>query len=239
MDDPALINPRRLRGEPELPRTAVLGLIREDLELLREAAGETEKAGVRDFFKVHLAPEGRFCLAGPALGAPQAVMVAEKLFALGVENLLFLGLAGSLGPGLRTGDLLLLRGALSEEGVSAHYPLESEARPDPGLNRALEARARRSGVGLKAGRIWTTDAPYRETWSKVEKYGGQGIAAVDMESSALLAVAAFRGRAATGLMSISDELFSGTWKPGFKEEALHKARKTAAGLMIRTAGEIG
>ena len=210
-----------------------------DLELLGEAAGKTKPARVRDFFRVELAQDGRFCLAGPALGAPQAVMAAEKLFALGVRNLLFLGWAGSLVKELGIGDLLLVEGALSEEGTSAHYPLEAEPGPDPELNRLVRDRAEESGVGLKTGRIWTTDAIYRETRSKVEGHAARGIGAVDMESSALFAVAAFRGRAAAGLMTVSDELFSGTWKSGFKEEALQKARRTAAGLMVRAAREIG
>jgi purine-nucleoside phosphorylase len=235
MDSPVLIRPRRRKGEPDLPKTAVLALIREDLEFLKALAGKTERVKVRDFFKVHLADEGRLCLAGPALGAPQAVMVAEKLFALGVERLLFTGWAGSLRPEIKIGDLLLIKGALSEEGTSNHYPLEEEPRSNHGLRESLLTQARKQGLELKPGRIWTTDAIYRETREKVESYARQGLSAVDMETSALLTVAAFRGKAAAGLMIISDELGSGKWKPGFKSDRFQKARIDAAGLLLRSA----
>ena len=137
MNTRVIINPRRLRGEPLLPRTAVLGLTKQDLDLMLDLAGETEPARVRDFFKVSLAGDKAYSLTGPALGAPQAVMIAEKLFALGVERLIFLGWAGSLRPELNIGDIVLAEGAFSEEGTSVHYPLEEEPRPDPDTIRLL------------------------------------------------------------------------------------------------------
>ncbi len=239
MNTPVLINPRRLSGEPFLPKTAVLGLTRQDLDLLGESAGEAEPAKVRDFFKVLLPKTGGFALAGPALGAPQAVMVAEKLFALGVERLIFLGWAGSLRPELKIGDLLLVEGASCEEGTSAHYPLEGEPRPDRATAELLLKSARRLDLTLKPGRVWTTDAIYRETREKVEDYRRQGLSAVEMETSALLTVAAFRQKAAAGVLVVSDELCSGKWNPGFDSEKFNQARENAAELVLRAARERG
>ncbi len=61
-------------------------------------------------------------LVGPMLGAPQAVLVLEKLIALGVTEVMAVGWCGSLQPDVKIGDLVLPTGAFSEEGTSPHLP---------------------------------------------------------------------------------------------------------------------
>ena len=50
-----------------------------------------------------------------------------------------------------------------------------------------------NNVSYVQGKVWTTDAPYRETRAKVLKRKEQGCICVDMECSAMAAVAKFRG----------------------------------------------
>ena len=45
----------------------------------------------------------------------------------------------------------------------------------------------------RQGTSWTIDAPYRETVAEIRRYRQEGVATVDMEASALFAVAAYRG----------------------------------------------
>ena len=70
-------------------------------------------------------------LTAPALGAPYAVMVLEKLMVLGARMVLALGWCGSLQSGLSIGDLVLPTTTVSTEGTSGHYPLDGQ-RPGPG-----------------------------------------------------------------------------------------------------------
>ena len=56
------------------------------------------------------------------------------------------------------------------------------------LGRLLE----KNNMGYFEGTTWTIDAPYRETKKEVEKYSKQGISTVEMEASALFAVAKYR-----------------------------------------------
>ena len=106
MSQQALINPKRLPGEPRLGPVCLLVLLPPDLKMLQNEAGvEWRGLSLKSFFGLYAAAEENLYLAGPALCAPQAVMVAEKLFALGVEKLLVLGWAGSLRQDLRLGDL--------------------------------------------------------------------------------------------------------------------------------------
>jgi uridine phosphorylase len=172
-------------------------------------------------------------LAGPSPGAPYAVMVLEKLITLGVKTVVALGWCGSLRPEVRIGDLIIPESALSEEGTSRHYPL---ADPDPGpapqLRRIMQNLLTAAGMNFHAGRIWTTDAIYRETEAKVRDYGSQGILAVEMEMSALFTVARFRGVALAGLLVVSDELFTLTWRHGLQDERFRCSRQGAVGAAL-------
>jgi purine-nucleoside phosphorylase len=70
--------------------------------------------------------------------------------------------------------------------------------------------------------VWTTDAPYRESVAQVNQLSEQDILGVDMEYAALIAAAAFRRVELTAVMLVSDELWSGKWKPGFRTKEFKK-----------------
>ncbi|MCE4627128.1 MAG: hypothetical protein F7B78_05730 [Desulfurococcales archaeon] len=76
---------------------------------------------------------------------------------------------------------------------------------------------------LLRGGIWSTDAIFRETIDKVEKYSSMGVYVVDMEMTALFAVAHYRKVKLTGVIAVSDELFTGEWKTGFEDNRLKRA----------------
>jgi purine-nucleoside phosphorylase len=75
------------------------------------------------------------------------------------------------------------------------------------------------------GSIVSTDAPYRETKTWMENKQKKGIDIVDMETSALFCLADFHNIKAAALMIISDELFSGKWRPAFNLIKLAKKTK--------------
>ncbi len=155
-------------------------------------------------------------LAGPILGAPQAVLVLEKLIALGSRVIIVFGWCGSMQPDIKIGNWLLPNYARSEEGTSVHYPMESEKfSPDADLLARLQEHCQQKGIPVHLGPIWTTDALLRETVHKVRAYGKDGLLAVEMELSALFHVAAYRKVRLVGLLVVSDELFTLKWQPGF------------------------
>jgi uridine phosphorylase len=172
-------------------------------------------------------------VAGPILGSPQAVLVLEKLVALGGRTIVFLGWCGSLQSHISIGDWLLPTAALSEEGTSSHYPLAAaDFLPHPTLSRRLYDHCEQYGHTLHAGPVWTTDAPLRETKTKVRTYGERGIFAVEMEMSALFRVAAFRKVRLAGLLVVSDELFTLKWRPGFSTSRFKSACNQASRALL-------
>jgi uridine phosphorylase len=175
-------------------------------------------------------------LSGPFIGAPHAVIALEKLIVLGAKRIWVLGWCGSLQPGLGVGHLIVPTEAVSEEGTSPHYPIgDRSLRSDTELNRWLADGVAAEGLPVSSGPVWTTDAIYRETPSKVRAYGEQGVLAVEMEMSALMAVAAYRGVRLTGLLVVSDELFDLKWRPGFSSPLLQERSRAAASMLLRLA----
>jgi uridine phosphorylase len=204
------------------------------VNLLQEHKGAVTRVYLTD---VHEGSYGnaRMALAGPMLGAPQAVMVLEKMIALGVRRVLALGWCGSLQPHVRIGDVVIPRGAVSEEGTSPHYPIgAAKPSPTPALvQRLMEVLGTESGT-FHEGRVWSTDAPYRETVSKVEEYQKLGILAVDMEVSALFTVAHFRGIELAAALAVSDELHDLSWRHGFREPRFKQSREHLCRVVLET-----
>ena len=175
-------------------------------------------------------------LTAPALGAPYAVMVMEKLIALGAKMVLALGWCGSLQPQLAIGDLVLPTAAVSTEGTSRHYPLDGQPMaPDPRLVGVLRDLMEKTEAAWQEGAVWTTDGFYRETVELVRYYQEQGVLGVDMEMAALFVLGRFRRVPMAGLLVVSDELATLHWNPGYRSEAFRRARDQAARLVLDTA----
>jgi uridine phosphorylase len=241
-EDPVLIRPVRGRGEPPAAPDLILGMTRPVLDRLVERTGARETA-VTDFGLYRAFEAGGpdtppwITLAGPFIGAPQAVLGLERMIARGARRIWVTGWCGSLQSDLRIGDLVMPLEALSEEGTSRHYPTaESSPKTDPHLSQAVRTAVNHRGGSCRSGRLWTTDAPYRETRRSVRAFQEAGILAVDMEMSALLAVAAFRGVRLAALLVISDELFDLTWRRGFSSPSLREGTGRLVEALLEAVG---
>jgi uridine phosphorylase len=163
-------------------------------------------------------------------GAPYAGIAVEEYAALGVSRFVIVGIAGSLQPKVRVGELVLCDRAQRDEGTSHHYLAPGRfAVPSAALTRSLRAALDRSGTPFLTGPTWTIDAPYRETIAEIRRYRALGIATVEMEASAVFAIARCRKRQAAALFAISDNLDERGWEPRFHDtrEALRLALRIA------------
>ena len=61
------------------------------------------------------------------------------------------------------------------------------------------------------GKVWTTDAPYRETRKKVIERKEEGCVCVDMECSAISALSKFRNKEVFQFFYAADNLDSAKW----------------------------
>lgn len=234
-----IIEPRRIPGDPKIGHPILLVLFEPYLELLRNVLKFKKSAWKRLRFPslsyCTLEVEGKpLSIFGAPLGAPQAALVLERLIAMGARKVVAFGCCGSLQPTLKTGDLVISTHALSEEGTSAHYPLPDglQAKADEVVTQSLMKNCLAKSLPWIVGRVWTTDAIFRETREKVRRYGQMDILAVEMEMAALFTVAVYRKISLGGLMVVSDELAGSKWKTGFLNPFFWLASRKAAKAVV-------
>lgn len=132
-------------------------------------------------------------ILGCAVGASFAVLVTEQLFAAGCEFLVSITSSGQILPRDDPPYFVLIERALRDEGTSHHYRSSGEyAEMDPSLVEPIAAACKDISRPVYRGASWTTDAPFRETETAIERARSEGILAVEMEAAALYAFAAVR-----------------------------------------------
>lgn len=216
-----VISPRRNKNEKEVPEEGILLVNPTEAEfeinLLKKRGAES-----RFLFNsnLYLQSERKF-IAGPAIGAPMAVLTIEKLIALGAKRIILFGWCGAIDRECRIGDVLLPETAISGEGTSRYYREAGvDARVHDGLRSQLMTLLEGEGeLKVHSGRIWSTDAVYRESRSQLKQlHDNEGVTAVDMEFSALCNAAAFRGVEFAAVLIVSDEIWGNSWRPGFSSK---------------------
>ena len=233
-----IINPQRSRHEPTIAGPCLLIINPDEMKaamaMLRRMGAIQHRLYNGELWQL---PDSQAFVAGPAVGAPVAVMTAEKLLALGCRSLYIYGWCGALHQSLHSGDLLLPCWGISEEGTSCHYPLAQQADSSPALRRRLVTMLAGHGHCARPGKVWTTDAPYRELREKITSYAQQGIVAVDMEFTALATVAAFRGAEMAGLFLTSDELYHEHWQPAFTSKKFRQQSRCYLEILLNWMNE--
>jgi uridine phosphorylase len=170
------------------------------------------------------------------IGAPWTVALCETLIAVGARAIIATGAAGSLQESAPIGTLVIPTASIREEGTSYHYaPPELEAVPATQLARVLADGCGARGAEPVRGLNWTTDAPYREMRSKVQRFAARGVVSVDMEASAMFVLGLRRGVEVASLFIVSDELFH-PWKPAFQEPSYLERTALAAEIAVDVAG---
>ncbi len=161
-----------------------------------------------------------------SVGAPAAILSLERLIMSGAREIIILGFCGSLNSRYQYLNAAVISKAISEEGTSRHYfPKKKIFHPSRNLKERIEKILMGKGLFFYRGSLVSTDAPYRETTSWLRKKQSKGIDFVDMEASAIFALAEFYGIDAAALMIITDELSSKKWKTGFKLPRLENCIK--------------
>jgi len=128
------------------------------------------------------------------IGGPYAVLIAEQLHAAGAEVILGITSAGRVSPNLPLPCIVIADQAVRDEGTSLHYLPEGRtiATPTPDLVPQLVTALTPLST-VRRGRVWTTDAPYRETSEQLRGWAADGVLAVEMQAASLFAFGQARG----------------------------------------------
>ncbi|SHO46179.1 nucleoside phosphorylase [Desulfopila aestuarii] len=234
MIEDIIIHPKRSKREHEVPPCGLMLVTPSELQFGRKQL--VEKGGRDQFIfssSLTISPDDRFFIAGPAIGAPVAAMTMEKLIVLGARKIIMFGWCGTIDPLLRVGDVVIGGEPVSGEGTSRYYPTASSPLPSSELTSSLSQTLEAEGVRHSKRNVWTTDAPYREDRNYIQGlHDNADVCCVDMEYSALCAVAAFRGIAFAAVFLVSDELYQERWMPGYIRSDFREKSKLLVSILL-------
>ena len=213
----ALIEPSKIIRARDLPENCVITFFKEVIDKVVEE--HDAKVVVENKWE-----DGRHCIYEishhgqrlaffhPGVGAPIAAGLLEEAIAFGCRKFIACGGCGVLEKDIAVGHLIVVSGAVRDEGVSYHYlpPGREVTAHEAGVNALVQTLEKR-GLPYRVGKTWTTDAPYRETVNKIARRKEEGCLVVEMESAALIAVSQFRGAIFGQALYGGDDLSGTEW----------------------------
>lgn len=164
------------------------------------------------------------------MGIPSMAIYSYELYHdYGVENIIRIGSAGAISGKLKLREVVAALGTCTDSNYGAQFGLHGCFAPvcSYGLLAAAVSCARELDISLPVGNIYTTDAFYDISQTNLD-WGKMGVLAVDMETAGLYCNAAYTGKNALSLLSISDHLVT-------KEALSADDRRTSFHEMIRLA----
>ena len=164
---------------------------------------------------------------GFGIGGPATAVVVEELAAVGVREIVAVDLAASLCAEVPSGAIVLVSDAALGAGTSVHYlPNASMVEVSQDLSGRLASKLAARDVGFTAGRVWSTDAVYRETAAELRKYRASEAVLVDMDCAAFLAAGEALGIETACLLVAADTLHD-DWQPPPDGQRVQVALRTA------------
>lgn len=147
------------------------------------------------------------------MGAAGAGGLLEKMYALGVEKVVIFGSCGVLDRSIEDCSVIIPTMAVRDEGLSYHYaPPADEIAVNLKYIPEFTQLLHEVGCTYRLGKTWTTDAFYRETREKAARRKASGCICVDMECSALAAIAQFREKELFQFFYAADCLEGENWE---------------------------
>jgi len=217
--DKAIIEPSEHVRQADVPAHAVICFFSEVIQkIVKEHNAQvifTSKSEMGSFPIYEINFQGkRLAFFHPGVGAPLAVGLAEEAIALGIRNFVACGGCGVLNKEIAVGHLLLPTAAIRDEGTSYHYiPAAREIEMNLEVLEVIASVLDIHRVPYLRTKTWTTDAIYRETLAKAEKYRGEGCLAVEMEAASLIALAQFRKVKFGQILYAGDAVLAEGWDP--------------------------
>ena len=173
----------------------------------------------------------RLSVMAHGMGIPSCSIYATELVReYGVKTVMRVGSCGALAPDVKLGDVIVALGASTDSKVNRIRFMDHDfaAIADFGLVERTVAAARKRGVPVRVGNVFSTDffySPQPQIFDLVEKLG---ILGVEMEAAGLYGMAAEYGVKALTILTVSDHIRRSEHMPA-------DARRTSFDAMIGVA----
>ena len=146
------------------------------------------------------------------VGCPACAGNLDLFQAMGIQKVMFCGGGGVLDKNIEVGQLLVVDGAIRDEGFSYHYVKPSRLiYVDEAVNEKITAYLEQHDIAYIRGLTWTTDALFRETKDRIALRRKEGARIVEMEQAGCIAVAKFRGFDYGAIIYGGDDVSQDEW----------------------------
>lgn len=149
-----------------------------------------------------------------------------------VDKIIRIGSCGSYTTNVPLRSVILVEGAYSKSNYAKNQngEVRDTLYPNNEINKTIENCAKKAGILLKKGKIYSSDVFYNDIDNPLELYEKKGCLAVEMESFALFHSANVLEKKAACLLTVSDSIIT-------KEELSSNERETSFNEMIILALE--
>jgi len=152
------------------------------------------------------------------MGMPSIGIYSYELFNFfEVENIIRIGSAGAISPGIHVRDIILGIGACTDSNYAINFHLPGTFAPVASfeLLRICAGIADEMKLSYHVGSLLSSDVFYKDeqgvpdSMKAVNAWGKMGVAAVEMEAAALYMNAARAGKNALAVCTVSDHIVTG------------------------------
>lgn len=172
----------------------------------------------------------RVLVMSTGMGGPSMAIAVEELARIGVNHAIRVGSCGALQPAMKLGDLVLVNGAVRQDGTSKGYaPVEYPAIPDYELLSACVTSAKDHQFSYHIGIDRCHDCLYgEENVGATEVWTPRKVYASEQETAALFVVGMMRGVKTASILNVV---------AGFQGDILSSVGNYANGEEATATGE--
>lgn len=137
------------------------------------------------------------------IGGASTTIALEELRRIGVTHCIRIGSCGALREGIGLGDLILVNGAVRDDGASKSYvPIQFPAIPDTELLMHCIESARERDDRYHLGIVRTHDSFYVDDIKEINEFwSGNGVVGSDMETATVFTVGKLRGMKVASILN--------------------------------------
>jgi len=146
------------------------------------------------------------------VGCPACAGNLDVFHAMGIDKVMFCGGGGVLDRNIEVGQILVVDGAIRDEGFSYQYiPASRVIYTNRETTDKIRHYLDENGISYLSGLTWTTDALFRETVQRISRRKEEGAKIVEMEQAGCIAVAQSRGFSYGALIYGGDDVSGEEW----------------------------
>lgn len=214
-DTDAVINPQTLRLEPFQTDKLIITFFPDVMKRLKKdniIRPERFIEGENTIEVYAFTDDPDVLIMHGTIGCPACAGFLDELTGAGIGKVMFCGGGGVLDKTIGVGQLLLVDGAIRDDGFSYHYVAPSRViYANERTNAIIADYLERESIPYLRGLTWTTDAIFRETRQKVALRKSEGAKIVEMEQAGCLAVAQCRNLSYGAFIYGGDDVSGDNW----------------------------